>query len=76
MKKVYKTDSVNYGFSSSLRKWVFQASAFNFITPVHRGGYETAAKIAAAVTGSVKRHPNLDYVDGLAMTAITKINHA
>lgn len=73
--KTYISGSVNFGFSIAHRKWLFQANKVCFITQVHRGGRETALKIANAINGSVKRDPLADRVDGLAKSIINKLNH-
>jgi hypothetical protein len=73
--KTYITGSVIFGFSIAHRKWLFQANRICFITQVHRGGKETALKIANAISGSMKRNPMADRVDGLAMARIAEINH-
>jgi len=62
MKKTYVHNQVTYGFVPAFRKWEFQVAGPAPYSLVQScpGGFETATKVAALVSGSFTRNRVLD----------------
>lgn len=69
--KAYNTGSVEYQYSLKSKKWEFRTPSFVTLVACH--GNEQAHKVAAQVTGSLKRGKSIDKLDELARAGVNRI---